>query len=313
MSDTNKSGYELRTDLLGMAIGIVSERVQRQMENEHLKPEGTRQPVVPYTTEDIITEAEKLYMFVQKKQTYRGAWCYTPCASLIRNIFVMGLYRRDDRLIHYIHIPKCGGRSIGALLKENNWIHISRDVPEHLRDEIRNTSTRNRSQHIHRKIWKEWEKNYEFQFAIVRNPYSRLISHLKQITLGLKITKIEMMWHVQQFFDEIKDSNSTTTKDGYITGGIGFADNHWRPQVDFLGPDTFVYKLESDIEEILSDLKKRDIISKKSKMPHEFKGKWEFDIKIPWKNFLRTHDNFINFYHLDFEILEYKKINYRSC
>lgn len=67
MGDSNKSGYELRTDLLGMAIGIVSERIQRQFENEHLKPEGKRQPVEPYTTEDIIAEAEKLYSFVQKK------------------------------------------------------------------------------------------------------------------------------------------------------------------------------------------------------------------------------------------------------
>ena len=67
MSDTNRNGFELRTDLLGMAMGIVSERIQRQFENEHLKPEGTRQPVEPFTTEDIIAEAEKLYAFVQKK------------------------------------------------------------------------------------------------------------------------------------------------------------------------------------------------------------------------------------------------------
>ena len=67
MGDKNKNGYELRTDLLGMAIGIVSDKVNRQFENEHLKPEGTRTPVQPYTTEDIIAEAEKLYAFVQKK------------------------------------------------------------------------------------------------------------------------------------------------------------------------------------------------------------------------------------------------------
>ena len=67
MGDKNKSGYELRTDLLGMAIGIVCDKVSRQFENEHLKPEGQRQPVAPYTTEDIIVEAEKLYTFVQSK------------------------------------------------------------------------------------------------------------------------------------------------------------------------------------------------------------------------------------------------------
>ncbi len=67
MGDKNKSGYELRTDLLGMAIGIVDQKTQRLFENEHLKPEGTRQPVPPFTTEDVIAEAQKLYDFVQSK------------------------------------------------------------------------------------------------------------------------------------------------------------------------------------------------------------------------------------------------------
>ena len=67
MGDKNKSGYELRTDLLGMAMGIVGERVSRQMENEHMKPEGQRHPLTPITTEDVIAEAEKLYDFVQSK------------------------------------------------------------------------------------------------------------------------------------------------------------------------------------------------------------------------------------------------------
>jgi hypothetical protein len=67
MGDKNKSGYEVRTDLLGMAIGIVDQKTQRLFENEHLKPEGQRQPVAPFTTEDVIAEAQKLYNFVQSK------------------------------------------------------------------------------------------------------------------------------------------------------------------------------------------------------------------------------------------------------
>ena len=67
MSDSKKSGYELRSDLLGMAIGIVDQRVNRLFENEHMKPEGQRSAVDPFTTEDVIAEAEKLYSFVQKK------------------------------------------------------------------------------------------------------------------------------------------------------------------------------------------------------------------------------------------------------
>jgi hypothetical protein len=67
MGDKNKSGYELRSDLLGMAIGILESRNNRQFDNECLKPEGQRAAVNPYATEDVLVVAEKLYDFVQKK------------------------------------------------------------------------------------------------------------------------------------------------------------------------------------------------------------------------------------------------------
>jgi len=68
MSDSKKSGYAIRADLLGMAIGILESRNARQFDNEHLKPEGQRNPVNPYATEDVLVVAEKLYDFVQNKQ-----------------------------------------------------------------------------------------------------------------------------------------------------------------------------------------------------------------------------------------------------
>ena len=67
----NKSGYQLRQELLGMAMGIVSERVQRLEANEHFLAENDkryqRKPINPFTSEDVIAEAEKLYAFVEKK------------------------------------------------------------------------------------------------------------------------------------------------------------------------------------------------------------------------------------------------------
>jgi hypothetical protein len=62
-----KNGYEIRETLLGMAIGILSEKNQMQRENEYLKPEGTRQPIDGYTVEEVIETAESLYQFIQKK------------------------------------------------------------------------------------------------------------------------------------------------------------------------------------------------------------------------------------------------------
>ena len=67
MGDKNKSGYELRTEVLGMAIGILEQRINQQLNNEHFKPEGQRNPVNPYATEDVLIVAEKLLDFVQKK------------------------------------------------------------------------------------------------------------------------------------------------------------------------------------------------------------------------------------------------------
>ena len=67
MGDSKKSGYELRSDLLGMAMGICQERVSRAFDNEHMKPEGTRSAIPSFTTEEVIAEAQKLYDFVQSK------------------------------------------------------------------------------------------------------------------------------------------------------------------------------------------------------------------------------------------------------
>tara|TARA_Y100001970_G_scaffold208894_1_gene254665 strand:- start:287 stop:487 length:201 start_codon:yes stop_codon:yes gene_type:complete len=64
---SNKSGYELRSELLGMAIGILESRNARIYENEHFKPEGQRQAVNPYATEEVLEVAEKLLAFVNKK------------------------------------------------------------------------------------------------------------------------------------------------------------------------------------------------------------------------------------------------------
>ena len=71
MSDSKRSGYSIRADLLGMAIGILESRNNRLENNEHFAAENDnsykRKAVNPYTTDEVLSEAEKLYDFVQKK------------------------------------------------------------------------------------------------------------------------------------------------------------------------------------------------------------------------------------------------------
>jgi len=60
MSD-NKSGYELRTELLHLARDILETNVHLATENK-----DTNQPRY-FITDDVVREAEKLYQFVQTK------------------------------------------------------------------------------------------------------------------------------------------------------------------------------------------------------------------------------------------------------
>ena len=54
----SKSGYQLRADMLGMALGVVSDRTNRLEQNEHFLAENNkgyqRKPVDPYTSEEVI-------------------------------------------------------------------------------------------------------------------------------------------------------------------------------------------------------------------------------------------------------------------
>jgi len=71
MSDLNEKGCQLRKDLLEMAMGIIGEKLTRLEQNEHFMAENDRKyqrkPIPPFTAEEVISEADKLYSFVKKK------------------------------------------------------------------------------------------------------------------------------------------------------------------------------------------------------------------------------------------------------
>jgi hypothetical protein len=69
MSNNSKSGFELRTDILGIAQGILNDNREQLMNNYYNQSEETRgeAPVIQITSEDVIAEAQKLYAFVNEK------------------------------------------------------------------------------------------------------------------------------------------------------------------------------------------------------------------------------------------------------
>ena len=70
MSD-NKSGFEIRADLLSQAQGLLEMNVQRQVDahyfNTDNKLEARELPVIEITTEQVIETARQLNEFVANK------------------------------------------------------------------------------------------------------------------------------------------------------------------------------------------------------------------------------------------------------
>lgn len=64
----SKSGFELRTEILGMAMGLLEEN-RAQTTNQFYAMEvdqrdGMKLPIIEITPEQVISQAEKLYEFV---------------------------------------------------------------------------------------------------------------------------------------------------------------------------------------------------------------------------------------------------------
>lgn len=68
---SNKSGFELRTDILSMAQGILSENREQRNQQFYSRPEEDRKgevmPLIEISAEQVIEEARKLYAFVNEK------------------------------------------------------------------------------------------------------------------------------------------------------------------------------------------------------------------------------------------------------
>lgn len=230
----------------------------------------------------------------------------------------MPLYAKKDRTIHHIHIPGCAGTSVSKLLKDNGWHIISLPIPQmfergfafeqkEARDE--NTWNPNYTNHEHKEVWKCWLEGIgvepEFQFAVVRNPYSRFESCLK------KIKNIDEIKFVEPFdVSTINVVSSDHICDDIITFGLNFKnfkDNKFLPQCDFLDNGISVYKIETGLNVLLKDLAEREIIREDQSLENLNSSPINLKIDIPWlKNeYELAHFGFKSFYHQDFENLNY--------
>ena len=68
MSESSKSGYDIRKELLHLSVGILSDNRKTLFQNEMMKEDGSKkEPIAPYTLQEVIDQANALYEFVKTK------------------------------------------------------------------------------------------------------------------------------------------------------------------------------------------------------------------------------------------------------
>ena len=210
----------------------------------------------------------------------------------------MGLYKKGDKRLHHVHIPKTAGTSIAHLLQSQGWVRIDiPPLPEYMKNEI---GSREPYTHIHHAVWKLWDQTWDYEFTTVRNPYERLVSQCRQIINARKASALTPQG-VIDLFNEAHNE--------YIPNlGKGFDDNHFRPQVEFISDKTTVFKLEDQGEMLVNFLKENDIISEECSLPKKnVSMEGAPHLVVHWPLCPLLHKQFLNLYGKDFDMFGYSR------
>jgi len=163
----------------------------------------------------------------------------------------MPLFIKDSKRALFVHIPKTAGTSVETAFLDcdygKQFLHRPGKGdgpdkkpcnPQHWEQEL-----------IQKNIYPVLDGKSFYEFAIVRNPFTRLIS--------------EMMWKNNGHTNFDKD-DFYTFLDKFACNGMRsykrdpyHADNHWRPQNEFIGPNTVVFKYEELQHQAWPDLRMR--------------------------------------------------------
>jgi hypothetical protein len=214
----------------------------------------------------------------------------------------MPYFKRDESIIHFVHIPKNAGKSVCKLLKMNGWKaddSMHKNIPIALMD------------HVHFSAYEQYKIDSKYEFAIVRNPSDRFLSSvyflIRQWNNGIgcipenptdekNVTGKQLIHFMHSIFTKIIPKH-----------GIHVENNFYLPQHLFISPKTHIFKYEDHLPDLLiRELSDRKLISKESILPHinvSFSRKAEID----WDYAPDVSNYFFNLYGLDYELFDYEK------
>lgn len=156
----------------------------------------------------------------------------------------MPLFLNEKKSVLFLHIPKTGGTTIENWLNSTNKFKTQLFFGRPLED-VKVTP-----QHFGydtvSKLIGDFEESEIFKFAIVRDPYERLVSEFfYRVKLGhLKLGRCPERFFSCWVVDTLKNAKNNPH----------LLDNHIRPQSYFTSSDVSIYKFEDGFKEILHDV-----------------------------------------------------------
>ena len=200
----------------------------------------------------------------------------------------MPLFRYKDKVVFFIHIPKTGGSSIEHSLREAG---AKRALHYHKRFEYVKCAI----QHMHADLHEFFVPStfYDESFAVVRHPVDRLFSEYRWRLNRQNVRREFDPWihyHLNKY-----------AENPYIL------DNHLRPQVEFIGKSTRVFRFEDGLKTPLEAVG-RSLTLENVRLNHRNKGS---DIVVSMKE--RTLERINTFYAEDFAQFNYQhEFEYRN-
>mgnify|MGYP001346393461 CR=1 FL=1 len=194
----------------------------------------------------------------------------------------MPLFRHKSKLIHFIHIPKTGGTLIEYSLTSSGAIQA-------LFNRKKNKFSKVTMQHLHYEYYKQIiPKDFaDWSFAVVRNPYDRIVSEYKMKILRIRKSDQTFDSFVLESFERCLENKQ-------------HRDNHIRPQSDFITDYIDTFKIEDGLDIPLKTA------CKKLGLPYKGIPKVNTGTNIRIKASYTTVDNIKQFYFEDFNLFNYQ-------
>ncbi|AMJ94146.1 hypothetical protein AVL56_07375 [Alteromonas stellipolaris] len=155
--------------------------------------------------------------------------------------FCMPLFLNEEKSVLFLHIPKTGGTTIENWLSSTKKFKIQLFYGRPLEDTT--VTPQHFGYETVSKLIGDFEESELFKFAIVRDPYERLVSEffyrikLKHLDLGRYPERLFSCWVVSVLKKAKRNPH--------------VLDNHIRPQTYFTSSDVSIYKFEDGFERIL--------------------------------------------------------------